>query len=429
MPGFALNPPGPAAIHPGFEFGGAYAAGLAFMGCVLLVGIYVLSRQRARPWSAALVYLLAGALASIGLGALGVTRLEPVTDHVVFERVTELALIVAVFGSGLSVERQVRTSSWRLIAVLLVGVMPATIALIALFGATAMGLPFGAAVLLGAVLAPTDPVLAGDVGLAAPGEPEVGEPRLSLHTEAGANDGLASPFVVAGLLIATHHSASWIGGWLSVDLLYRVGIALVLGIAAGVVAAAAITGLHARELLSAELDGFLALALSLVVYGICDLVGGYGLVAVFAAGIAFRRAGAEDVLPARIHTGSERLGRLLELAVLVLVGSALTTTGLALPGVAGWLLAPVLILIIRPVLVALACLGSPLRAPERHFLGFFGVRGVAAVYYAAVVAGDHVLSPHLTDVVVWTTIACVAVSIVVHGISATPLMHRWLGEE
>ena len=415
-----------ALIHPGLHLGGAYPAGLVFMGCVLLAGIAVLSRQAALHWSASVVYLLAGGVASIGLGLLGVARLDPVADHAVFERVTELALIVAVFGSGLSVERRVRASSWRLIAVLLVGVMPATIALVALFGAEVMGLGLGAAVLLGAVLAPTDPVLAGDVGLAAPGEPEVGEPRLSLHTEAGANDGLASPFVVVGLLLATHHSAGWVGGWLATDLLYRVGVAVVLGVAAGWGAAAAIARLRARELFSADLDNFLALAVSLVVYGVSDVLGGYGLVAVFAAGFAFRRAGEEDELPARIHLGSERLGRLLELAVLVLIGSVVTTHGLALPGLGGWLLAPLLILVLRPVLVALACLGSPLRPPERRFLGFFGVRGVAAVYYAAVVAGDHVLSPHDTAVVVWTTIICVGVSIVVHGVSATLLTNRWL---
>ena len=420
-------PVSPASLHPGLQLGGPYAAGLLFMGCVLLVGIGVLSRQHALPFSAAIVYLGAGVLASLGLGAIGVTRLGPVSDHQVFERVCEIALVVAVFGSGLSVERALARSSWRLIALLLTVVMPATIALVAAFGAAAMGLPFAAAVLLGAILAPTDPVLAGDVGLAAPGEPEVGEPRLSLHTEAGANDGLASPFVVVGLLVATHRGG-WIGGWLGIDLVYRVGVALVLGVVLGRLGAGAIARLRGRELFSSDLDGFLALAVSLVVYGSCELLGGYGLVAVFAAGIAFRRGAPDEALHARVHLGSERLGRLLELAVLVLLGSALTTAGLALPGVGGWLLAPLLILVVRPLLVLAVCAGTSLRAPERLFLGFFGVRGVAAVYYAVVVAGDHVLSRHDTAVVTWTTLACVAVSIVVHGVTATPLTHRWLGE-
>lgn len=418
--------PALGSLAPGLHLGGAYPGGLLFVGCVLLLGIGVLSRQHALPWSATIVYLLAGVLASLGLGAIGVTRLSPVTDHTVFERVTELALVIAVFGSGLAVEREVRRSSWRLIAVLLVVVMPATIAVIALFGAYAMGLPLAAAVLLGAVLAPTDPVLAGDVGLAAPGEIAVGEPRLSLHTEAGANDGLASPFVIVGLLIATHHHAGWVGGWLAVDLVYRVGVALTLGIAAGWAAAAAISQLRDREVFSSDLDGFLALAVSLVTYGACELLGGYGLVAVFAAGIAFRRRESDDVLHARVYRGSELLGRLLELAVLLLLGSVITTAGLAVPGVAGWLLAPLLIVVVRPALVLAAAAGAPFGLRPRLFLGFFGVRGVAALYYAAVVAGGHDLSRHDTAVVVWTTVVCVSLSVVIHGVTATSLTRRWL---
>jgi sodium/hydrogen antiporter len=417
-----------AALAPGLHLGGAYAAGTAFIGMVLIFGVVVLSRQHALPASATIVYLIAGAIASLGLGVLGVHRLSPIGDHEVFERVTELALVVAVFGSGLAVERQVSRASWRLIAVLLVAVMPATVALVACFGAAAMGLPLGAAALLGAVLAPTDPVLAGDVGVSAPGQPEVGEPRLSLHTEAGANDGLASPFVIAALLIATHHGTGWIGGWIGIDLAYRVGLALVLGIGAGWVAARVIGRLHDRRLVSVELDGFLALAVALVVYGGCDLLGAYGLVAVFAAGIAFRRTQPDDLFHARVHRGSELLGRLLELAVIVLVGASITTAGLALPGIAGWLLAPLLILLIRPLLVLGASLGTPLRMPDRLFLGVFGVRGVAAIYYASELPATHVLSAHETAVVVWTTIVCVGISIVVHGIAATPLTRRWLGD-
>jgi NhaP-type Na+/H+ or K+/H+ antiporter len=155
-------------------------------------------------------------------------------------------------------------------------------------------------------------------------------------------------------------------------------------------------------------------------------VHGYGLVAVFAAGIAFRRREPDDRLHADVHHGLERAGGLLEAVVLGLVGASLSTAGLAVPGVAGWLLAPLLIVAVRPVLVLLACAGSPLRLPARLYLGWCGVRGVAAVFYAVGLAEGHTLSPHATAVVVWTTLACVVVSIVVHGLSAPALMRRWL---
>jgi NhaP-type Na+/H+ or K+/H+ antiporter len=379
-----------------------------------------------------IAYLFTGLLISLGLALAGVGHISPIGDHGLLSHVCDLALIVAVFGSGLAVERRVRRSSWWLIGLLIVVGMPATIAAVALIGSAAMGLGLGAAVLLGAVLAPTDPVLAGDVGLGTPGEDELGEPRLSLHTEAGANDGLASPFVLAGLFIATHHGTGWIGRWLAVDLAYRVGVAVVLGAVCGTVAVAAITRLrdrdHGRGRYSPSVLGVLALAAAFAINAACAALGGYALVAVFVAGIAFRRGEADDALHAEVHGIFERAGSGLELVVIVLLGTTLTTAGLAVAGGGGWLVAGLLIVVVRPLVVLVVSVGSPLRLSERLFLGFFGVRGVAAIYYAAVLAGTGALSARATAVVVWTTLLCVAVSVVVHGLSAAPLMRRWLTE-
>jgi NhaP-type Na+/H+ or K+/H+ antiporter len=413
-------------LDPGFHLGGSYTIGVLFLGLVLFVGVGALSRQNDRPYSASVFYLFFGALASVGLGVFGVARLDLIADHVVFEHVTELALVIAVFGSGLAVERQItRRSRWTIAALLLV-VMPATIAAITAFGVLAMGLPLAAALLLGAILAPTDPVLAGDVGLGPPGGKVQGEPRLSLHTEAGINDGLASPFVLVGLFVATRGGTSWLGEWVLADVLYAVAVALLIGIAAGWLIAAAIARLQARELLSRDLDGFFAPATALVVYGTAEALGTYGLLAVFAAGITFRRHEFDHAINTRIHHGAETAGRVLELAVLLLLGSTLTTTGLAVPGLAGWLLAPLIILLVRPVLVLAVTNSGFLELRGRLFLGFFGVRGAAALYYAAVVAATGDLSHAATTKVLWTTIVCVAISITVHGITATPLTRRLL---
>ena len=363
-------------------------------------------------------YLALGVLASVGLGVLGVDRLDLITNHVVFEHVTELALVIAVFGAGLAVERQISRRSKLVITALLLVVMPLTIAAITAFGVLAMGLPFAAALLLGAILAPTDPVLAGDVGLGPPGGEDQGEPRLSLHTEAGINDGLASPFILLGLFVATRDGTDWLGTWVLADLLYAVGVAILIGVAGGWGIAAAIQRLQARDILSRDLDGFFAPATALVVYGVADELGTYGLLAAFAAGIAFRRHEFEHQINARIHHGAETAGRLLELAVLLLLGSTLTTSGLKTPGVAGWLLAPLIILILRPALVLAVTSRRFLNLRGRLFLGFFGVRGVAALYYATIVAATHDLSHADTNKIVWTTIVCVAVSITIHGITA-----------
>ena len=411
---------------PGLPHELAYQAGLVFIGAVVCIGIAALTRQHQRPYSATVFYLLLGLLGSVLLGIAGIGRLDPIADHRVFEHVTELALAVAVFGAGLAVERQIARYSLVLVLTLLVIVMPLTILAIAAYGMTAMGLPLSAAVILGAVLAPTDPVLAGDLGLGPPGSPPQGEPRFSLHTEAAANDGLASPFVLLGLFIAGRGHGSWVGTWLVQDVIYGVGAAAALGVAAGWLSATALRQSRSRELFSPGLDGFLAPAFAVIIYAIGQAMGTYGLLAVFIAGITLSRRDEDHELGPRLHHGAELTGRLLEMAIILMIGASLTSAGLAVPGPSGWLLAPLLIIIIRPVLVDLVTQRGPITRPARLFLGFFGVRGVAAVYYATIVTSSHQLSAAHTSRVVWTALVCVTVSIVIHGVSATPLSRRWL---
>jgi NhaP-type Na+/H+ or K+/H+ antiporter len=369
----------------------------------------------------------AGAAAAVVLSLLGVSPLDPEGDHTLLERLTELALIVAVFSAGLTIEKQVRRRSYVSLALLLVVVMPLTIVAIALFGMWAMGLSFGAALLLGAVLAPTDPVLAGDVGLSGPGGEVYGEPRLSLHTEAGFNDGLASPFVVLGLFAAQQGGSGWVGEWLAVDLLYGAGVGLVLGAAAGWGAATLLTRARERGIVAARIEGFVAIAFMLGLYFATEAIGTYGLLAVFAAGFTFRRYEFEHEMHQPVHRGAHSVGKALELIVLLMLGTMLTTAGLGEPGLAGWLLAPLLLLVIRPVLVFATAGRRFMDVRSRLFLAFFGVRGVAALFYAAVVVESGALEAGEQRVVVWTTIACVVCSIVVHGASATALTRRWLG--
>ena len=419
----------PVAVAPGWHLGELYPVALAAVGVCVLIGAGALSNRHERAFSASVYYVALGALGAVALAALDIAPLDPVDDHVLLERVTELALIVAVFSAGLTIERNVARRSRISIATLLVVVMPLTILAIALFGVWAMGLSFGAALLLGAVLAPTDPVLAGDVGLSGPGGEVYGEPRLSLHTEAGFNDGLASPFVLLGLFVAAEPGTGWLPEWFAADLLYGAGAGLALGAGAGFAAAALLTRARNRGVVSQELEGYVTIGLVLVIYGIAEAIGTYGLLAVFAAGFTFRRYEFDHEMHRPVHHGAEAAGKALELAVLLMLGTMLTRAGLEAPGLAGWLLAPVLLIVIRPALVFATAGPRFLDRRGRLFLGFFGVRGVAALFYATVVVEAGVLDAGEENVVVWTTLVCVVVSIVVHGLSATPLTRRWLGTE
>ena len=422
----------PVALAPGWDAVEPYALGLLFLGVVMFVAIGALSHEHERAWSASVVYLLLGVVGAVGLGVLDIAPLDPLgSDDLFVQRLTEFALVVAVFAAGLSVESQIGRRKWTNVAVLLAVVMPITIALIALFGIYAMGLSAGAAILLGAILAPTDPVLAGDVGLGAPGDhQDSAEPRFSLHTEAGMNDGLASPFVVLGLIVAEHGGdAGRIAEWVAVDVLYAAGLATAIGGVLGYAIAAATVRLRNRRYLSEEFDQYVGLAAALVAYGAAEVTGGYGLLAVFVAGFAFRRYEFGHELNRRVHDGAESYGKLLELLVILMLGSLVTVDRLGEPGLVGWLLAPLLIVVIRPALVVPLASRTLMTAKERLFLGWFGVRGVAALFYAAYVVHAGVLPGDEEATVFWTAAAVVMVSVVVHGVSASPLTRRWLDPE
>ena len=420
----------PLALEPGLQAGDAYMLGLAFAGIALYVAIGALSHEHERAWSAAIIYLGLGLLAAIGLAVADVDPLDPLEDDLLIHRLTELAIVLAVFSAGLSVAKLVSHRQWRSVVVLIGVVMPVTIALVALFATQAMGLSLGAAILLGAILAPTDPVLAGDLGLGPPGETETArDPEFSLHSEAGLNDGLAAPFVLIGVLVAEEGGTGWLFEWLATDVLYAAAVAAALGAAAGWGTAAAHVRLRDRRLLSHDFDAFVALATVLVVYGAVEAIGAYGFVAVFSAGFAFRRYEFEHEVNRRVHDGASEYAKLLELAVILLLGSLVTWEGLGEPGVAGWLLAPLLLLVIRPMLVMALSAGSLLSVAQRVFLAWFGVRGVATLFYAAYVVDTGALSRSETVTVFWTAVVVVAISIVAHGVTASPLRRRLLGPD
>ena len=415
------------AAAPGLSFGDPYVLGLLFAGVAVFAAVGALSHQNERAFSASLVYLALGLLAAVALEVFGLAWLDPLDDAGVYEKAAEAAVIIALFGTGLKLERELRLKAWRHVARLLLVAMPITIAIVAVFGTQVMGLSLGAAIVLAAALAPTDPVLAGDVGVGPPGDEDEREPSFAITGEAGLNDGLAYPFVLLGLIVAGDESA-WFGDWLVQDVVYKVVVGVVLGAALGYGIAAAAVRLRDRRLLSADLDGWLAIAAVLVIYGATELVSGYGFLAAFVGGVAFRRYEHGHEYNKRVHEGAETVEKFGELALILLLGSSVTFIGLEAAGWAGWLLAPVLLLLVRPASVLTAMVGSGLPGRERAFVAWFGVRGIGSLYYVAVALGAGVLSDTEAMTVFWTTAVCVIASIVVHGASASYLSRRWLGE-
>ena len=220
-------------------------------------------------------------------------------------------------------------------------------------------------------------MLAGDIGVGPPGDEEEHEPNFALTAEAGGNDGLAAPLVLIGVFVAEQGGSDWIGEWLVADLLYAIVAGVAIGAVVGVAAAWSVKRLRDRELLLPGFDGYHAIATALVTYGAAEVAGGYGFLAVFAGGLAFRRYEHDHELNASAHRGAEQVEKFMELAAILMLGSLLSSAGLGAPGWEGWLLAIVLLVVIRPLSTLISLLGSNVEGKEgRAFVAWFGVRGV-----------------------------------------------------
>ena len=413
----------PLSAAPGFEFGDLYAVGLLAVGIALLLAVIALSRERDQAFTSATVYLLMGAGFSIGLHALDVNLIEPLQDWMLIERAAEFAVVIALFSAGMRLDRRLSWRNWSSTTRLIAVAMPLTIAAVAALGNVVMGLSWGAAIVLGAALAPTDPVLAGEIQVGPPGEGGEEEPRFALTSEAGLNDGLAFPFIFLGLLVAGSEGASF-ANWLVADVAYAIPAGVLVGAVAGWGLGAATSALREREWLLAEYDGWLAIAGVLAIYGAAEIIGAYGFLAAFAGGLAFRRRERGHEYHRPVHKGISVVERVSELALVLLLGSTVTIAGLAEPGIAGWLVVVALLLLVRPAAVLVSFAGSRVPRLERLFVGWFGVRGVGSFYYVAVAIGAGALSAAEATTLYWTVIVCVGLSIILHGLSTTHASRR-----
>jgi sodium/hydrogen antiporter len=421
----------PLALAPGFDPFSTFAVLVVFVGLVLLAaGRAQTLEEEKGVISASSMYLVLGLAAGGVIHVLGLGWIDPFEDAALIEHLTEFALVVALFASGLTISRALHWSEWRAVIGLLGVVMPVTIAAGALWGATAMALSLGAAVALGAILAPTDPVLAGTVGLGPPGDSrEESDARFTLTAEASLNDGLVSPFVLLGVLIIDRGGSGWLGEWVAADLVYASLVAVAVGALAGYAFGSFIKWVQPRHVLAPEFDGFLVIGAVLAIYGLAELLDSYGLVAVFTAGVYFRRYELEHEYNLRLHRGATIAKHFGELGVIVLLGTLVTAEALGAPGLSGWLIAPLLVLVVRPLGVLLLLSRSTMRRGERVFLAWFGVKGVASLYYIAFLIGERVLPAADESRLFWTVAFAVMLSILVHGIGATAIARRLLGRE
>jgi NhaP-type Na+/H+ or K+/H+ antiporter len=417
---------------------------------VLLVAMAMAdSVLRRLPLTTPMLYLAVGVL--LGPMGLGLLALDPIAHADLLERVAEVVVIVSLFAAGLKLRAPLTERRWVVPVALAFGSMTLTVGLIALAGRVLLGLPLGAAVLLGAVLAPTDPVLASDVQVEKPADRD--RLRFSLTAEAGLNDGTAFPFVMLGLgLLGLHDLGSGAWRWWAVDVFWAIAAGLAVGTLLGTLVGRLVIYLRREHREGLGLDDFLALGLITLSYGLALLIHAYGFLAVFAAGLAVRRierrhtgeaepppdveaagrgvdaaeeATHPDTAPAYMAQAvlgfSEQLERIGTVGVVLLVGSMLLPD--ALPSAVLWF-APLLFLVIRPLAVAPATLAGGLTRLQRGLIAWFGIRGIGSIYYLsfAIARGVNESDARL---LMGVTLGVVASSILVHGLSVTPLIRHY----
>jgi len=400
-----------------------YVLTLAFVGAAILGAAVLPMLLAGRPLSFPIIYVALG-MAVFAL-PLRLPTADPLAEGDVVERMTELAVIVSLMGAGLKIDRTIGWASWRTTRRLLVLAMPLTIVGVAILGWWAAGLAPAAALLLGAVLAPTDPVLAADVQVGPPGGEAEDEVRFGLTSEAGLNDGLAFPFTNAAIAMAAAGSAgvgSWLGGWVLDDVLLKLGIGLTVGLAGGRAVGAVLFRLPTTRRIAESTEGFVSLATTLLVYGVAELCHGYGFVAVFVAAYVLRHHERDHEYHEVLHASSESIERLVSAALLVLLGGAVVDGALAPLTLRGAALGLAVVLLVRPIAGWLALLRTTMPQSERWALAFFGIRGIGSVYYLAQALNEAEFAD--ADQL-WAIVAFVIlVSVLVHGVSAAPLMKR-----
>jgi NhaP-type Na+/H+ or K+/H+ antiporter len=394
-----------------------YVSLAAIGGLLLVLGMFAGLVHETGFLSEPLFALLAGVL--IGPAVFDLLDLAALGGQtMILEQAALVTLGVALVGVALRLPVGYITANWRLLAVLLGILMPLMWLGCSLLVYLILGLPFWVSVLIGAILTPTDPVVASTIvtgGMAERNLPA--RLRNAISAESGFNDGLALPFVLLPLLVLTEPPGEVLSHWLTHSILWEVMAGAALAAFLGYAAGKTLTWAEAKETMERTSLLTVSLALSLTVLGVTELAGMNGVLAAFVAGVVFNFAGSSDAKESQEDI-QEAITRFFDLPIFVLLGMALPWGAWLELGWPGLLLAVAVLLLRRlPVVLALAPLLGELRgAKDLLFLGWFGPIGAAALYYGT-------FSLRETGVEEFWTVGSLVIcaSVLAHGLTDTPL--------
>lgn len=379
-----------------------------------------------REWiNIPLFYVTFGAIGA----AFGLPLLSPLASNVelkIIEHISELIVIISLAGAGLAIDLKASWRNWQPTWRLLIVSMPLTVMAVAGLGYFIAGLPLAGAVLLGAALAPTDPVLARSVQVGTPGSQQPGT-HSALTSEAGLNDGLAFPFVWLAIGLAGAASASsfdWIN-WFAYDAVYRTIMGILAGVVVGWLMTTALFNRAGKAPRTEENPVLIVLSATFISYGLAEAFNGYGFLSVFIAaraGRVFSSNTEAEAYEVKAHKTADQLESVLLALLLLWLGIFI--------GSLMWFewrwqhlfIALALIFIIRPVTGLLSLLGHDCTQVDRYKIAFFGIRGMGTIFYIAY-AFSHGPFTQAAQTEIWAIATLtILISICVHGTLAS----RWM---
>ncbi len=400
--------------------------GLALLGLTWLPHI-----KGSRFINVPLLYFLLAVLLfnrSIGLPALN--PIDNETHTIVVEYLTEIIVIISLAGAGLAIDRTFRLRGWQLTWRLLAITMPLSIAAAALLGHWIFGLPLADAILLGACLAPTDPVMASSVQVGPPNEGGEDPVRFGLTTEAGLNDGLAFPFVYLALGVANHGGklGSWLWGWTAYELAFKVVMGIVIGAVVGWLLGHYAFRISDETVKEETQEGLFVTAAIFLSYGLAEALHGYGFLAVFVAAVAARQNFSKGHdYHQKPHQFATQLERIFAGLLLLALGGFVATANVGLLTWSNFLFAILFIIVARPLAGLVALIGLKIGGLEQLAIAFLGIRGFGSFYYLAYAQNNIAATSSFDDIgLLWSIVTLtVLASLLIHGNTATWAL-KWI---
>jgi len=390
---------------------------------LLIIGLLLLAVTLGSGWierlplSYAIIYLIVGVL----LGSYGFELIKIRPDTEFLERLTEFVVIVSVFGCGLKINRPLKLWAWQSTIRLIGILMPISILSLSAIAHYVLDMGWGAAVLLGAILAPTDPVLASEVQLDHVKDKD--ELRFALTSEGGLNDSLAFPLVYFGIYAFKDSTwDNWLAKWVGIDVLWAIASGIVMGILVAKTIIWIDRTIQKRHPADELMENFVALGIILLTYSLTELVNGYGFLAVFVSGLVVQQSyfTQQEKRIAQLEF-TEQIEKLLEVTVIVILGTVLLIEPMLKYVGQSLLVAGLLFLVIRPLGVWLSMLGGGIHKTTSSLMGWFGIKGLGSIYYLTYSLGKGVKGD-TAEQITWIVYTVVVLSILFHGITASPLM-------